>query len=64
MIGLLILNWILYRTNILSKALNKAYGCDPYNPATYENTDEQMENTSIINKEFNNIDGSTICTRL
>ncbi|CAH8445315.1 unnamed protein product [Schistosoma mattheei] len=63
-IGLLILNWILYRTNILSKALNKAHGCDPYNPATYENTDEQMENTSIINKEFNNIDGSTICTRL
>ncbi|XP_018648060.1 putative sodium-dependent neurotransmitter transporter [Schistosoma mansoni] len=64
LIGLFILNWILYRTNILSKALNKAHGCDPYNPATYENTDEQMEYNSTINKESINIDDSTICTQL
>ncbi|TNN19832.1 putative sodium-dependent transporter [Schistosoma japonicum] len=35
LICLLILNYILYRTNLLSEALKRSHGCDPYDPSTY-----------------------------
>ncbi|KAK4472451.1 hypothetical protein MN116_003702 [Schistosoma mekongi] len=62
---LLILNWILCRTNILSKALKNSDGCDPYNPATYENKDEfTMECNNIDTKEVYTNGDSIIHTRL
>ncbi|KAH8853657.1 putative sodium-dependent transporter [Schistosoma japonicum] len=64
LIILLILNWILYRTNILSEALKHSGGCDPYNPATYENEDEFTIKCNNINiKEEYTESDSIICTR-
>ncbi|CAH8475282.1 unnamed protein product [Schistosoma bovis] len=64
LIGLLILNWILYRTNLLSGALKRSHGCDPYNPSTYVNKDD-FQGDEIDVEEMNVFNSSnTVQTRL
>ncbi|CAH8830886.1 unnamed protein product [Trichobilharzia szidati] len=53
-----ILNWFLCRTKILSQVLKRIGGCDPYNPASYEDIIESKQNDINI-KEYD-----TVCTRL
>nr|CAH8828543.1 unnamed protein product [Trichobilharzia regenti] len=57
-----ILNWILYKTNILGAALKRSGGCDPYDPSTYANTDTLKENGIEEMNEFNS--SNTVQTRL
>ncbi|VDP17232.1 unnamed protein product [Schistosoma margrebowiei] len=64
LIGLLILNWILCRTNLLNGALKRSHGCDPYNPSTYVNKDD-FQGDEIDVEEMNVFNSSnTVQTRL
>ncbi|KAK4472446.1 hypothetical protein MN116_003699 [Schistosoma mekongi] len=64
LVALLILNCILYRTNLLSAALERSRGCNPYDPSTY--ADKHEFNVDEIEIEETNIfqSSNTVQTRL